>query len=43
MDNKEIALKLTEAWTRQEGAPVAIETVIDSYKYALEELNKLEE
>ena len=43
MDNKEIALRLTEAWARQEGAPVVIETVFNSYKYVLEELNKAEE
>lgn len=43
MDNKEIALRLTEAWAKQEGAPVTIKVVFNSYKYVLEKLNKAEE
>lgn len=40
MDKEEIALRLTEAWTKQQGLPASIDTVIKNYKYTLENLNK---
>ena len=40
MSNEEIALRLTEAWTNQNGLPASIDTVINNYKYALKKISK---
>lgn len=40
MSNEEIALRLIEAWTNQQGLPASIDKIINNYKLTLEEINK---
>ena len=37
---RETALELTKTWCGQQGVPAKMSTVLDNYKYALEELVK---